>query len=187
MSQLQNSPNDRSPAAPRGHPARRRGSVTCCGSVALLSRARRQAKESNHAVRDLDYRANTASRTGKHAVADRIAIFAAIAGAPLRLGELHRGSSTLAGGLAGDLARFPMLSRREALEKRAQDRIVTEPIIPLAAGFGSPESRFFLQEPLLDVPLHLHAIEVFVFHSSTSSLGEWMRGLRYPLVRLIPS
>jgi hypothetical protein len=40
---------------------------------------------------------------------------------------------------------------------------------------------------LLDVPRHLHAIEVFVFHSSTSSLGEWMRGLRYPRVRLIPS
>jgi hypothetical protein len=74
--------------------------------------------------------------------------------------------STLAGHLFKHLARLPALMRLDPLEKWAQDRIVTQQFIPPAARLGLPVLAFLIPKLLL---------------------GEWIRGLRYPFVRLTPS
>jgi hypothetical protein len=71
------------------------------------------------------------------------------------------GISTFPDDLFQPFGGSPALLRFHALEKRTQDRMVPHPLIPPAARFFLPELPFFLQELLLDVPLHLHTVKVF--------------------------
>jgi hypothetical protein len=57
---------------------------------------------------------------------------------------------------------FPPLVFFEPLEKWTQNGIVPYPLIPPAAGFLLTELAFFLQELLLDVPLHPHTVKILL-------------------------
>jgi len=60
---------------------------------------------------------------------------------------------------------FPPLVFFEPLEKWTQDGIVAYPLILPSVSLFLSELSFFLQELLLDVPLHPHAVKIlYWFH-----------------------
>jgi hypothetical protein len=69
-------------------------------------------------------------------------------------------------------------------QETAQNRIAHQAFGPSALGFLLALFGNLTKKPLLNLCLHLDAVEFFTwFHAVTTSLGEWILGLRYPVHR----
>jgi hypothetical protein len=86
---------------------------------------------------------------------------------------LHAAKSALAGDLFQTFGGSLQFLFPHALEERTYDGVVTHSLGTLAVGFFRPKQALFLQELLLNVPLHLHTVKVpYWFHKSITSYGE---------------